>query len=814
MIPVEKCLVLASFVWWFIAFAEGVDSSTPWDGSRFAWYTAEASNFAGALPIGNGRLGAAVFGSVAVEKVVLNENSVWSGPWQDRANPASNGAVTQIRQMLLAGNITSAGQLAMSAMAGNPTSPRAYNPLVNLNMDLGHGTGVSSYTRWLDTLQGTAGLSYAYGGINYSREYVASYPHGVLAFRLSATDAGKLDVKISLSRSQWVLSQVASVGREDGASGHAVKLNANSGQSTGAITFWAEARVVNSNGTALSDGKTISIAGADTVDIFFNAETSYRHSDAAAAQVELKKKLDAAVADGYPTVRSAAVDDFSGLMGRVKLDLGSSGNAGAKPIVTRLSNYKKSPRSDPQLITLMFNYARHLLAASSRDTGRLSLPANLQGIWNQDYKPAWQSKYTVNINLEMNYWHALVTNLAETQKPVFDLIKIAIPRGRAVAKTMYGCDSGFVLHHNTDLWGDSAPVDKGTPYTVWPMGAAWLSADVMEHYRWMQNRTFLQETAWPILQQTAQFFYCHLFKWKGYWTAGPSLSPEHAFVVPSGMNQSGKTEGLDISIAMDNQLLYQLFANVNETCAVLGLSSSADCANAVDYLAKLRSPKIGSKGQILEWRDEYSESEPGHRHMSPLWGLYPGNQLTPLVSSKYAAASKVLLDQRMAAGSGSTGWSRAWVINLYARLLLGDTAWSHVQSFVQKYPSENLWNTDGGPGTSFQIDGNFGLAAGIAEMLLQSHADVVHLLPALPAAVPAGSVTGLVARGNFVVDMAWVDKALTNASITSRSGGTLAIRVQGGAPVMVNGAPYTGPIDTKAGKVYTVMGGRLAATSE
>ena len=546
----------------------------------------------------------------------------------------------------------------------------------------------------------------------------------------------------------------------------------------------------------------MSISGADTVDIYFDAETSYRYSDSNAAQSELKKKLDAAVTAGYQTVRDAGIKDFSGLMGRVKLNLGSSGSAGQQATPARLSSFKNNPNADPEFVTLMFNYGRHLLAASSRDTGSKSLPANLQGIWNDNFNPPWQSKYTININLEMNYWHAGVSNLAETQKPVFDLINTAIPRGQAVAKKMYGCDSGFVLHHNTDLWGDAAPVDKGTPYTVWPMGAAWLSSDVMEYYRFTKDKQFLQQTAWPILQQTAQFFYCYLFQWQGYWTTGPSLSPEHAFVVPNGMNSAGKSEGLDISIAMDNQLLYQLFKNVNETCSVLSLSAS-ECSKARDYLPKIAPPKIGSKGQILEWRSEYGETEPGHRHMSPLWGLYPGSQMTPLVSQTFANAGKVLVDRRMSSGSGSTGWSRAWVVNLYARLFQGDTAWTNAQALIQKFLTDNLWNSDNGPGTAFQIDGNFGLAAGIAEMLLQSH-EVVHLLPALPGAVPAGSVTGLVARGNFVVDMVWANKALVSATITSRSGGPLAIRVQGGSTFSVNGAQYTGPISSTAGTVYKI----------
>jgi len=541
------------------------------------------------------------------------------------------------------------------------------------------------------------------------------------------------------------------------------------------------------------------------VDVFFDAETSYRYSDASQAQAELKRKLDAAVSAGYLAVRDAAVKDFSGLIGRTKLDLGSSGSAGTLATPTRLSNFKKSPDADPELVALMFNFGRHALVASSRDTGPRSLPANLQGIWNQDYSPPWQSKYTININLQMNYWPALVTNLAETHKPVFDLIDIATPRAQAVAKAMYNCD-GIVLHHNTDLWGDAAPVDKGTPYTVWPMGAAWLSHDAMEHYLWTQNMTFLQQTVWPTLLQTARFYFCYLREWNGFYTAGPSLSPEHAFLVPSGLTQAGKAEGLDISIEMDNQLLRQLFTNVISACSILNLTDPA-CVKAATYLPKIRPPGVSSRtGRIQEWRSDYPEQEAGHRHFSPLWGLYPANQLTPLVSAAYAAAGKKLLDHRISSGSGSTGWSRAWAINLYARLFEADTAWKHIQEFIKKYPTGNLWNSDNGPGTSFQIDGNFGLAAGIAEMLLQSH-DVVHLLPALPKkAVPKGRVEGLVARGDFVVGMAWEGGgASMNATIKARKGGVLALRVlDGSRSLEVNGQAYSKPIQTTVGGVYEV----------
>jgi hypothetical protein len=539
------------------------------------------------------------------------------------------------------------------------------------------------------------------------------------------------------------------------------------------------------------------------VDVFFDAETSYRYSSQSAWESELKKKLDAAVTSGYPSVRSTAIADYTGLIGRVNLNLGSSGSAGNHPSDTRLANYKISPSSDPQLSTLFFNYGRHLLVSSSRDTGPLSLPANLQGIWNIFENPPWGSKYTININTEMNYWPALVTNLEEVNKPLWDLLALVKTRGEAVAQTMYGCtNGGFTAHHNTDLWGDAAPVDNGTEQTIWPSGGTWLSLHLWDHYLFTGNKTFLSTTAWPILQSAANFYYCYLFDFNEYWSTGPSTSPEHSFQIPSTMRVAGSSSGIDIGPSMDNQFLHALFNAVIETCNILGIKDS-NLSNAQNYLAKVRPPQIGSFGQILEWRNEYVDPDPGNRHLSPLYGLYPGSQLTPLVNSTLSAAAKVLLDNRMKYGSGSTGWSRTWAISLYARVFDGNTAWNHSQVFIQKFPDPNLWNTNNGPGTSYQIDGNFGFTAAIPELLLQSH-DIVHLLPALPSAVSTGHVTGLVARGNFVVDIYWSNGALTNATITSRIGSTLAVRVQGGSKFYVNGVTYTAPISTTVGGVYKI----------
>jgi hypothetical protein len=488
-------------------------------------------------------------------------------------------------------------------------------------------------------------------------------------------------------------------------------------------------------------------------------------------------------------------------LSRVNLNLGSSGSAGNQPVPSRLSNFKKNANADPELVTLYFNYGRHLLLASSRDTGDRSLPANLQGIWNDNYDPPWQSKYTVNINTEMNYWHALTTNLGETHKPLFDLVDMVRNRGSAMAKKMYGCSSGFVLHHNTDLWGDAAPVDSGTPYTVWPMGGAWLSQHLMEHYRFTRDKAFLQNRAWPVLKDAADFYYCYLFMYNGNYVTGPSASPENTFIVPSNMRTAGKTEGVDISTAMDNELLWELFNNIIDAAGVLGITG-ADVDKAKDYLSKIKAPQVGSKGQILEWRNEYQEAEPPHRHFSHLFGLFPGSQMTPLVSDKLSKAAKVSLDNRIKAGSGSTGWSRVWAMNLYARLLDGASVWSNGVTFLQTYPLDNLWNS--GENRWFQIDGNFGFTSAIAEMLLQSH-EIVHILPALPkTAVAKGSVKGLVARGNFVVDIEWSAGAMTQATVTSRSGGELAMRVESGTSFKVDGKAYTAPIQTTAGGKYVI----------
>lgn len=540
--------------------------------------------------------------------------------------------------------------------------------------------------------------------------------------------------------------------------------------------------------------------------MFFNAETSYRYSARDDWESEMRSKIDDAYGLGFDQVKETAVADSSELLDRVNLDLGASPDGLADlPTDQRIAAARTS-LDDIQLATLVFNYGRHLLVASSRSSGDgRSLPANLQGIWNNSTSPPWGSKDTININIEMNYWPAGPTNLIETQEPLFDLMLVAEPLGQAMAEDMYGCP-GTVFHHNLDLWGDPAPTDNYTSSCIWPSGAAWLSWHMIDHYRFTGDEDFLRDTAYPFLLDVARFYQCYMFDYDGYKVTGPSISPENTFKVPTNWTTAGKSEAVDVGPAMDGQLISEVFQSILEAADVLGIDDD-DVASVREFLPTIRPQQIGSLGQILEWRIEYDEASVGQKHLSPLVGLMPGRQFSLLVNDTLGSAAEVLLDRRVSHGSGTTGWSRTWLINQYARVFRGDDAWSQLVQWFEVYPTpNNLYNTNTGSDGNyvFQIDGNFGFVSGVTEMLLQSHAGVVHLLPALPSAVPSGSVTGLVARGNFVVDLAWDQGGLAGANITSRNGGALALRYADGANILVDGESYSGPIETTRGTTYLV----------
>ncbi|KAI0490847.1 Six-hairpin glycosidase-like protein [Xylaria cf. heliscus] len=618
--------------------------------------------------------------------------------------------------------------------------------------------------------------------------------------RFSASVNGSLNLTASISRSSGIVSNIGSI--EEGIA--VLTFQGSSGQDNdeNPILFTGKARFVANGANMSASGSSILITGATVIDVFFNAESNYRYPSTNSLDATVNHKLEAAINDGFDSVRKAAITDASALLGRASIDLGQSQNGLADlPTDQRVKN-ARSNGDDVELVTLAWNLGRHMLVSSSRNTAAaVDFPANLQGVWNNATSAPWGGKYTININTEMNYWPALTTNLLETQEPLYDLMALAKPRGQQLAQDLYGCN-GTVFHHNLDIWGDPAPTDKYRSSSMWPMGAAWLVQHMMEYYRFTNNTDFLESTVYPYLIDVATFYYCYTFQYEGWQVTGPSLSPENTFKVPSGMSTAGSGEPMDINIAMDDQLMRAVVNAIIEAAAALGISNSSDdISKAKAFLPLIRPPQIGSLGQILEWRSEYTETGQGHRHFSPLYSLFPDSGFTPLVNKTLAKAAGVLVDRRINGGGGSTGWSRTWAVNLYARLFRGDDAWDMVQDWFATYPTEGLWNTD--KGATFQIDGNFGLTSGVTEMLLQSHAGI-HILPALPGAIPNGSIKGLTARGNFVVDADWEDGSLKTATITSNSGSELTLRVSDGINILVDGVAYTGPVQTVKGKKYVI----------
>ncbi|KAH7407964.1 Six-hairpin glycosidase-like protein [Cadophora sp. MPI-SDFR-AT-0126] len=769
------------------------------DGSRYLWFNSSALTTRNSLPVGNGRLGGLMY-CTDVERLELNENSFWSGTYLNRTNSQSVSKYRDIQQHLAEGQITLGGNEALQYMGGNPTAPRMYQPLVNLFVELGQKGISQDYQRWLDTYEGSTGCNYLYNGVNYTRELISSAPAGVLAYRLTADKARSLNASIYFSRKSFVQESTASVSGEVGS----LQMRATSSE-TDYMYFTAGVRVVVDQGSVTAAGDRIVVRGASTIDVFFDAETSYRHSSRADWEAAVNSTIDGVKTQGYDDLKAKAISAYKGLTDRVKLDIGKSTGTNAQlPTDVRSLNYLIRPDADVQYLTLLFNYGRHLLIASSSSESRnRPLPANLQGLWNVAYAPSWGSKYTVNINLQMNYWALDVLNLGDLGESLWNLVETAQKKGQRAALEMYGC-RGFVVHHNTDLWGDAAPVDNGNSYTVWPMGGAWLALHLMEHYRFTADKTFLANRAWPVLIDAAAFFDCAHFEFDGYYTTGPSCSAEATYYIPANATKPGSMTGIAIGPTMDNSILHELFSAIIEAASVIGYTGPI-LNNAKTYLGKIKPPQIGSKGQILEWYREFNQTDPGHRHFSPLFGLYPGSQLTPVRSTELSTAAGVLLDQRMGSNGGSTGWSRAWSISLYARLYRGNDAFQNMKVWAQKFLLPNLWNSDKGGTTPFQIDGNLGYLAAVPELFLQSHSGQVHLLPALPAAIPTGSVSGLVARGGFEVCVSWKNGKLQTATIKSLSGSDLSIRVAGSTSLRVNGNMYTGKFSTTRGRIYAVM---------
>ena len=718
------------------------------------WYDAPAKDWNIALPLGNGRMGAMIFGGTVLERISLNEDTCWYGGFRDRVNPDAKKYLPVVRQLLKEDRISEAQQLAEEALTATPDGERHYEVLCDLILQqldgdrpeglhgmrnmrgtdmTRHERPVSDYRRELDIRDGVHTVSYVRKEKNIRRESFMSTPHQVFAMRHEGYPA-----RILLRRGAYV-------NRIDKVDEGTILLSGQSGD--GGVRYMAVCRAVGEGVHVI--GNTLHVG--EKADIFLAAATSYRFDDLLG---ECLSKLDAAAAAGYDAVKAAHLAEHRAIMDRCSLSLHGDDALDALPTDRRLARYAEG-HADNGLEALYFSFGRYLLAGCSRPG---SLPANLQGVWNDDFRPAWDGKYTININTEMNYWPAENCGLSEMHLPLFDHLKRMRPHGEQVARDMYGA-RGWVAHHNTDLWGDCAPQDTYCPATYWPMGAAWLTLHIAEHYRFTLDADFLR-AHYDLMEGAADFFLdAAIEREDGMVTISPSSSPENVYITPSG--ESGT---LTDAAAMDGQILHALMSALEECGAVLG----RDTARFTAFKQKL-DPIWVEDGRIKEWLRDCKDGCPGHRHISHLFALYPGRQITPGTAEWFAAA-RATLEHRLAHGGGHTGWSRAWIMCLWARLLDGEKAGENIRLLLERSTLPNLFDNH----PPFQIDGNFGSVAGMAEMLVQSHEGFIRLLPAVPTQWAKGEAKGIRARGGYTVDIAW-DGASYKAEITAQFDGTMRL---------------------------------------